>query len=915
MMVKILLKILLVIVATNVLYADFSIQIDAKKDSFYNQLTGPEHGYLYIPHTDFLPLIGPQPRNDADLSAKIWVAWDSLYLYLYAEVKDDTIRVNHSVGTENDCIELKIDPDPTQKAWIGIVNARLTALDSIAAENLQGVDNLYSDEYLDSAAKSPDNYARRYTEKGYAVELRLKWDWIKTDDRSINVVTGNKFGFAINIHDNDSSDMDASIQWSAGMSDEVWRVPQLLGSAELLSDHKIRLIRQNAIDPQARPGFTYLSATHLERVLNNIILLENWLYHPGDYPSWADPNLDDTNWEIVHPVLTADRLPKSGWDNFGWFRTHIVVDSSLWGVPLGLRFSGLGASEIYLNGDSLYQFGKAGMSAHEEEQQIERNPRYIIFKNQSHHVLAIRYSNFSSDYILNFLRGRAGFNCVILNDFLLQIDNHVAFVREMTIFEIAFMVIPILLGLLHLFLFIFYPNAKENLYFSLAMFCWAVIIFSNFQNMFLTNPRHIFSVIMLGSMAISPAIVFGLITLYAMLYDKIPKQLWIFVAIAAVVMIWIPIKISSTILGILIYGLIGLATLEIVRIIIVHGIKKWQGRWLTMIGFAILMLALVYQILSDIRMLPSLGEPNIIYVYGLLAISITVSLDLSISYARTNRDLKKQLQQVKELSHQTLEQERRAREEELARKILEADNARKTQELEDARQLQLAMLPKAIPSPAHLEIAAEMRTANEVGGDYYDFYLSADNTLTVAIGDATGHGMRAGTMVASIKSLFAAFGNKLDIAHFFNRCTEIIKEMHMGNIFMGMMLLRINGKSLIAAAAGMPPVLIYRAKTDTIEELVLKGMPLGAHNNFVYHEKKTKIYPGDTILLMTDGFPELFNKNKEMLDYKRIKRGFKHIVDRSAKEIIQELIKIGDSWRAEEPQRDDYTFVVLKVRS
>jgi serine phosphatase RsbU (regulator of sigma subunit) len=207
-----------------------------------------------------------------------------------------------------------------------------------------------------------------------------------------------------------------------------------------------------------------------------------------------------------------------------------------------------------------------------------------------------------------------------------------------------------------------------------------------------------------------------------------------------------------------------------------------------------------------------------------------------------------------------------------------------------------------------------MRTANEVGGDYYDFHLAKNGTLTVAIGDATGHGMRAGTMVASIKSLFAAFGEQLEISAFFNRSTDILKNMHMGNIFMAMMLLKINGNSITAAAAGMPPILIHRGETNEVEEIVLKGMPLGASRNFKYKSKKTKILAGDTILLMTDGFPELFNKNRETMDYERIKERLKTISQKTAKKIIDELIDFGENWRQEEPQRDDFTFVVIKVK-
>jgi serine phosphatase RsbU (regulator of sigma subunit) len=255
------------------------------------------------------------------------------------------------------------------------------------------------------------------------------------------------------------------------------------------------------------------------------------------------------------------------------------------------------------------------------------------------------------------------------------------------------------------------------------------------------------------------------------------------------------------------------------------------------------------------------------------------------------------------------------REEEVKRKLLETDNARKTQELEEARNLQLSMLPRKIPTPKNLDIAAKMITANEVGGDYYDFYLGNDGTLTVAIGDATGHGMRAGTMVASIKSLFAAFGDQPDIPAFFNRCTDIIKGMNMGNIFMGMMLVKFNCRTMSAAAAGMPPVLIHRGHNGKVEELVMKGMPLGAFSNFEYQQKDTQISPGDTILLMTDGLPELFNTGKEMLDYPRLKKKFGEVANKPANEIINELVDMGHHWRKDEPLGDDCTFVVIKVKN
>ncbi len=87
------------------------------------------------------------------------------------------------------------------------------------------------------------------------------------------------------------------------------------------------------------------------------------------------------------------------------------------------------------------------------------------------------------------------------------------------------------------------------------------------------------------------------------------------------------------------------------------------------------------------------------------------------------------------------ESELRVKATEAEKRVLEVENERKTKELEEARQLQLSMLPKELPKLPHLGIAAFMRTATEVGGDYYDFIVQEDGTLNIAFGDATGHGL------------------------------------------------------------------------------------------------------------------------------------------------------------------------------
>ena len=128
----------------------------------------------------------------------------------------------------------------------------------------------------------------------------------------------------------------------------------------------------------------------------------------------------------------------------------------------------------------------------------------------------------------------------------------------------------------------------------------------------------------------------------------------------------------------------------------------------------------------------------------------------------------------------------RAIEDARSRQELEAEDEQRARELEGARKLQLSMLPKSVPQLPYMDIATYMKPAAEVGGDYYDFHLADDGTLTVAVGDATGHGLKAGTVVSAMKSLFRSFAAEPEIVPVFNRSSRVLKEMNLRSLFMGL---------------------------------------------------------------------------------------------------------------------------------
>lgn len=244
-----------------------------------------------------------------------------------------------------------------------------------------------------------------------------------------------------------------------------------------------------------------------------------------------------------------------------------------------------------------------------------------------------------------------------------------------------------------------------------------------------------------------------------------------------------------------------------------------------------------------------------------------------------------------------------------------AENQRRAQELEEARQLQLSMLPQTLPQLPDLDLAVYMKPATEVGGDYYDFHLGEDGALTVALGDATGHGLKAGTMVTAMKSLFMTLGHESDLIKIFRQSNQALKRMNLRQIYMTLLLVRINGPRLSICGAGMPPVLIHRAATQQVEEIDLKGMPLGSVPDFPYELRELALAPGDVILLMSDGFTERFNFRGETLGYEQAKTVLTEAALQSPQDIIQRFVQAGEAWAGGSPQNDDTTFVVVKVKN
>ncbi len=690
--------------------------------------------------------------------------------------------------------------------------------------------------------------------------------------------------------------------WQSEALDSLGNIPDN-SVLKVKSDTVITVNIQNWANTKLE-GRIFISR-HL--ILDNsspIIFGKDYRYHSGDNPDWKFTRYDDSDWPLINPGLIEKY---DDWKGIGWFRINLYIDSTLWGKPTAITVSHLGASEVYFNSKLLFSTGTVGKDSSEFHPEQRRIWESLIWADSSYQSIVVRYANYN--WREHSEKGFSpGFELRLreINSTLVSTYNDV---RSVTNYQILFTVIPLTLGFLHLFIFIFYPYERQNLYYSLCLFSFAVLSFSINERIVSTDVDSIIYYYSMVPVSITLALLFGLYTTYAGTGKKFPKQHYLFLLLAAVisaVSIWKPFQD----LFIIIYSFIALCVFEMVRTII-KSRERSQSSVFIITGFLFLSLSVVYQFLIDLGYAPAPGGFNLVYGYGVLALIFCMSMALSYNFARINKNLIEQLGQVEVLSRINLEREITAKKIEIERTLLEADNKRKTDELEEARKLQLSFLPKTIPQVKGYEIAVFMKTATEVGGDYYDFHTS-DAGLTAVIGDATGHGARAGTMVSAVKGLFNVLADEPEPLSMIKKYTNALKSMNLHNLYMSFSIAKLRDGNLLYSNAGMPPVLIYRCIENRVEDIIQKTMPLGSFLDFPYTQERINLEPGDTVLFLSDGFTEAFSPEGDILGLQRAKEIFHSCADKSVEEIIECLRLEIELWQGNNPPKDDMTFVVMK---
>lgn len=238
-------------------------------------------------------------------------------------------------------------------------------------------------------------------------------------------------------------------------------------------------------------------------------------------------------------------------------------------------------------------------------------------------------------------------------------------------------------------------------------------------------------------------------------------------------------------------------------------------------------------------------------------------------------------------------------------------------EAELAGKIQKSLLTDRAPEVRGTQIACRCVPASEVGGDYFDFVTTPGGSIGIACGDVTGHGMAAALIMGLLRSVVRSQGGQMEATNEVVEATNNIlyKDFKSFSKMASLFYCTYSptDKTLSFTNAGHNPPFIIRAAEMGSRPLKGKGPILGFRQNIRYKEFRTKIYPKDIIVFMTDGIVEAENAEKEFFGTERLEAVVNNHVDGSAQEILDAVFRAVTEFTEGVEQKDDMTLVIMKV--
>ncbi len=237
---------------------------------------------------------------------------------------------------------------------------------------------------------------------------------------------------------------------------------------------------------------------------------------------------------------------------------------------------------------------------------------------------------------------------------------------------------------------------------------------------------------------------------------------------------------------------------------------------------------------------------------------------------------------------------------------LEADNARIVQE---------QILPAKGLEFKGFKIAGAQKTADELGGDYFDYFVIKDRFIVVFTGDATGHGMPAALAVAVVKaSVLSALSFDLKLADIASHVSKTLFLALRRRLMMTAALVMIDTETGEFQYQNCGHPYPYKIGLDgQIEELKAYGISLGMREE--YRQGKPfngRLEPGERLLFYTDGLVESLDEDKRVNAFDLFRDYLLTLPRMEIEENCREIIRRHPFFIRKVSQPDDFTVVLIE---
>ncbi|KGF72462.1 guanylate cyclase [Neosynechococcus sphagnicola sy1] len=264
-------------------------------------------------------------------------------------------------------------------------------------------------------------------------------------------------------------------------------------------------------------------------------------------------------------------------------------------------------------------------------------------------------------------------------------------------------------------------------------------------------------------------------------------------------------------------------------------------------------------------------------------------------------------------------------------KIELRNKERLDRELEIGAEIQRQLLPRQCPQIAGVALAAHCKTANRVGGDYYDFIPvhhaaspvedSQSSCWGLAIGDVMGKGVPAGLIMTMTRGMLRA---EVLNGHSPARILQHLNLVYYADLenshrFVTLFYSEYDPQTQIlhySNAAHHPP-LLWQAATNTIKRLDTLGMLIGLDASTQYQDAQVQLSPGDTLIYYTDGFTDAGNQSGDRFDEENLIRAFRWACEHclNPQEILEYLFdQVQQFIGSHRCNEDDMTLIVMQVK-